>query len=209
MKDNDDQEELGRLMHRSLLPAIFIIPIWFLFGRAFMGACCLGIMVLASPPIVVALMLFHIILWARLKRHHHHFVMPSWSAKALLLYYVLHFIAQVFLVDGVVLAGAGGIDSIASRYFGLPEKVSFYVFSALAAVIVFNMIVLLVFAFWDQREDKQVNGAYREKLIVSQPQHQPPQCAAIELQSSTAPQEDQADGAANEMESVNQITEES
>lgn len=147
-------------MKDTLNPAILLVWLWFGLGHSVLGAgfgwggmILLMLGVFIFPP-------FHYILWYRARNHD---TLNQDMARALLIYYALHFGCQIFQWEGFQSG-----SSAASMYFGLSDEASSYTVVGIYVAIFVFMIYIMVLSYREKHHPIEAshihNGLYQQVL---------------------------------------------
>lgn len=143
---NHIQNAFQVIMFWSLLPAIVVMPLWLVMGREYVGGPSgwngVLLMFLVAPPLFiyhVVLLILHV--RKTLREESPHFLMSADSATTLVAYYVVSFLAQIFMNDG---GDQGSMGSIAEQKWGLPRNVCSFVEQSLLLGTLGLLVVLMV-----------------------------------------------------------------
>lgn len=152
-----DLNSIGNLnvwMYSSLYQAIWSIPMWFNFGRFMMGGVfgTIGVHLVSISPIFI---FFHLHLWRVWAQGKHSVDLPSEVAISLAVYFLLHYVLQVFLVETMYRE-----FSVASFYFDFDERISQLLAIFFGSALVMNMIHLLWLSFQCRKEPIEVESKH-------------------------------------------------
>lgn len=135
-------------MKRSLLPAVFMIPIWFVFGRLLLGGAFGWMGVFSIFSVAPVLVTFHCVLWSLEQKHDR---LPPANVVMLLAYYICHILLQIFVVD--VGDDPRSDGSVASIRLSMNEEVSFLIAFIIQLAIIILMILILAGACMERGND--------------------------------------------------------